>query len=48
MIIQIAPIYVTFTVPQATLPDLRRALAAESATLEAIVPGETTLRKRGR
>jgi RND family efflux transporter MFP subunit len=39
-IIQTAPIYVTFTVPQATLPDLRKALAAESATLEAIVPGE--------
>ena len=41
-IIQTSPIYVTFTVPQATLPDLRKALAAESATLEAIVPGDPT------
>jgi len=41
-IIQTSPIYVTFSVPQATLPDLRKALAAESATIEAIVPGETT------
>ena len=38
-IIQIAPIYVSFTVPQRSLPDVRSALAAESATLEAIVPG---------
>jgi RND family efflux transporter MFP subunit len=41
-IIQTSPIYVTFTVPQSVLPDLRRALAAESATLEALVPGEKT------
>ena len=39
-IIQTAPIYVTFTVPQATLPDVRKALAAETATVEAVVPGE--------
>jgi membrane fusion protein, multidrug efflux system len=38
-IIQIAPIYVSFTVPQRSLPDVRAALAAETATLEAIVPG---------
>ena len=38
---QIAPIYVTFTVPQRSLPDLRQALAAETATVEAIIPGET-------
>src|SRR5262249_27047425 len=36
---QTAPIYVSFTVPQRTLPDVREALAAETATLEAIVPG---------
>jgi RND family efflux transporter MFP subunit len=35
-----APVYVTFMVPQRTLPDVRQALAAESATIEAIVPGE--------
>jgi RND family efflux transporter MFP subunit len=39
-IIQLAPIYVTFTVPQRTLPDVRLALAAESATVEAAIPGE--------
>ena len=36
---QIAPIYVSFTVPQRNLPDVRAALAAETATLEAIIPG---------
>ncbi len=39
-IIQIAPIYVTFAVPQRCLPDLRQALANETATIEAIIPGE--------
>jgi membrane fusion protein, multidrug efflux system len=38
---QIAPIYVTFALPQRTLPDVRRSLAAETATLEALIPGET-------
>jgi multidrug efflux system membrane fusion protein len=38
-IIQTAPIYVSFTVPQSSLPDVRAALAAETATLQAIVPG---------
>jgi len=37
---QVAPIYVSFTVPQRSLPDLRQALANESATIEASVPGE--------
>ena len=37
---QVAPIYVAFTVPQGSLPDIRRALAAESASIEASVPGE--------
>jgi multidrug efflux system membrane fusion protein len=36
---QVAPIYVSFTVPQRSLPDVRAALAAETATLEAIIPG---------
>ena len=40
-IIQIAPIYVTFTVPQNTLPDIRKALASESATVEATTPGDS-------
>jgi membrane fusion protein, multidrug efflux system len=37
---QIAPIYVTFTVPQRSLPDIRHAIASETATVEAIIPGE--------
>lgn len=39
-IIQTAPIYVTFALPQTTLPTLRAALAAETATIKAIIPGE--------
>lgn len=39
-IIQMAPVYVSFTVPQKNLPDIRKAIAAETATVEAIVPGE--------
>jgi RND family efflux transporter MFP subunit len=36
---QMAPVYVSFTVSQKSLPDIRKALAAETATVEAIVPG---------
>jgi membrane fusion protein, multidrug efflux system len=39
-IIQTAPVYVSFTVPQKVLPEIRQALAAETATIEAIIPGE--------
>lgn len=38
---QIAPVYVSFTVPQRSLPDLRKALAAETATVDAAAPGES-------
>jgi multidrug efflux system membrane fusion protein len=37
---QMAPVYVTFSVPQKNLPDLRRALAARTATVAAMIPGE--------
>lgn len=37
----IAPIYVAFAVPQRNLADVRHALAAESAVVEATIPGET-------
>lgn len=37
---QMAPIYVTFGVPQNNLAQLRAALANESANIEAIVPGD--------
>jgi membrane fusion protein, multidrug efflux system len=37
---QTMPVYVSFTVPQKNLPDIRKAIAAETATVEAIVPGE--------
>jgi multidrug efflux system membrane fusion protein len=36
---QIGPIYVSFTVPQRSLPDVRAAIAAETASLVAVVPG---------
>jgi RND family efflux transporter MFP subunit len=39
-IIQTAPIYVTFALPQGYLPDLRQALTNETATIEAIIPGD--------
>jgi RND family efflux transporter MFP subunit len=38
---QMKPVYVTFGLPQRQLPDLRKALAAETATVEALAPGET-------
>jgi RND family efflux transporter MFP subunit len=41
-IIQVAPVYLSFTVPQKNLPDIRKALAAETATVEAHIPGETS------
>jgi RND family efflux transporter MFP subunit len=37
---QLAPVYVSFTVPQKNLPDIRQAIAAETATVEANIPGE--------
>src|SRR6476661_3512744 len=40
VIIQMAPVYVSFTVPQKNLPDSRKAIAAKSASIEAVVPGE--------
>src|SRR5262245_47887192 len=39
-IVQTAPVYISFTVPQKNLPDIRKAIAAETATVEAIIPGE--------
>jgi RND family efflux transporter MFP subunit len=39
-IMQTAPVYVTFSLPQRSLPELRAALANESANIEAIVPGD--------
>ena len=37
---QMVPVYVSFTVPQKNLPDIRQAIAAETATVEAIIPGD--------
>ena len=45
-IIQTAPVYVAFALPQNNMPALREALAAETATVEAIIPGETRRRQR--
>jgi multidrug efflux system membrane fusion protein len=36
---QVAPVYVSFTVSQDKLPNIRQAIAAESATVDATVPG---------
>jgi membrane fusion protein, multidrug efflux system len=38
---QMAPVYVTFAIPQKYLPDIRHALASETANIEVIIPGET-------
>jgi RND family efflux transporter MFP subunit len=38
---QTAPVYVTFTIPQKNLPEVRHAIAAETANVEVIVPGES-------
>jgi len=40
-IIQVDPVYVSFTVPQRHLPPVRQALAAESATVDVTIPGES-------
>src|SRR5262245_45884826 len=38
-IVQIAPLYVTFTVPQHHVADVRQAMAARIATIDVTVPG---------
>jgi RND family efflux transporter MFP subunit len=38
---QMAPVYVTFSVPQRSLPDLRVAMAESDTSVEAIIPGDT-------
>ena len=40
-IIQTKPVYVAFALPQNNLPALREALAAETATVQASIPGDT-------
>jgi len=39
-IIQVAPVYVTFALPQRNLPELRQAVTNETATIQAIIPGD--------
>jgi membrane fusion protein, multidrug efflux system len=39
-IIQSAPVYVTFALPQRSLADLRQALTNETAVIEAVAPGD--------
>jgi RND family efflux transporter MFP subunit len=36
---QMEPVYVSFTVPQKALPEIRQAIAAKTATVQALVPG---------
>lgn len=40
-IIQTAPVYVSFPIPQVSLPALREAIAEGQPTVEAIIPGES-------
>jgi membrane fusion protein, multidrug efflux system len=40
-IIQVAPVYVTFALPQRSLAELRQAITNETATIQAIVPGDS-------
>jgi membrane fusion protein, multidrug efflux system len=37
---QLAPIYVTFTVPQRSLPEVRLAMSETGASIEAVIPGD--------
>jgi RND family efflux transporter MFP subunit len=37
---QIAPVYVSFTVPQKNLPEIRSALDAKTATVTTLIPGD--------
>jgi len=37
---QMAPVYVSFTVPQKNLPEIRGALEAKTATVTALIPGD--------
>jgi RND family efflux transporter MFP subunit len=39
-IIQTAPVYVSFPVPQRNLPELRKALASETVSVQAVIPGD--------
>jgi multidrug efflux system membrane fusion protein len=39
-IIQVAPVYVTFALPQRNLPELRQSITNETATIQAVVPGD--------
>ncbi|MBS0247748.1 MAG: efflux RND transporter periplasmic adaptor subunit [Proteobacteria bacterium] len=40
-IIQMAPVYVSFTVPQKNLPAIRDAITAGTATVQVAIPGQT-------
>jgi membrane fusion protein, multidrug efflux system len=42
---QISPMYVSFAVPEALLPDVKHYMAQGSATVEASAPGETSTSK---
>lgn len=39
-IIQVAPVYVTFALPQRYLPELRQAIRNETAVIQAAIPGD--------
>jgi membrane fusion protein, multidrug efflux system len=39
-IMQVAPVYVTFALPQRNLAELRQAIFNETATIQAVIPGD--------
>jgi membrane fusion protein, multidrug efflux system len=40
-IIQVAPVYVTFALPQRSLSELRQAITNETASIQAVIPGDS-------
>jgi membrane fusion protein, multidrug efflux system len=47
MINQTRPIYVSFSIPQQNLPDVRRRMAAETLQVEVTIPGDPRPAERG-
>ncbi len=45
---QVQPIYVTFTVPEQNLPDIKRAMAVRTLEVKAVVPKDEGAPERGR
>jgi multidrug efflux system membrane fusion protein len=44
---QVKPIYVSFSVPQDNLPEIKRRMASEKLSVDAIIPGDASAPERG-